>query len=277
MFNCYKRRKHENPKESKAILAGINYRQSDKNMQLNGCVNDALNMRSMLLKQYNFREQDIILLVDEEHEASNGFPTKDAILSSLKDAVSKSRSLESIWFHYSGHGASMKDTSGDEIDGKDEYLIPCDVYQNGIIIDDDMFKILNESKCPVFLTIDCCHSGSACDLTYSFSIINNQYVSRRVEHRRKMKNMNVYMLSGCRDNQTSADAQFMNPDGNGTTAEGAFTKGLIESLKANNYNVSLFKLFLDVTNFLKQCEFPQRTVFSSSNPFPQLSLQSKQW
>ena len=275
MFNCYKRRKSKTRKESKAILAGINYRQSHKSMQLNGCVNDALNMRTMLLEQYNFRKQDITLLVDEEHQASQGFPTKDAILSSLKDTVAKSRQLESIWFHYSGHGASMKDTSGDELDGKDEYLIPCDVYQNGIILDDEMFEILNEAKCPVFLTIDCCHSGSACDLTYSFSIVNNEFINRRVEHRQKMKNMNIHMLSGCQDDQTSADAEFVNPDGKGTTAEGAFTKGLIEALKARNYNVSLFQLFRDVTDFLTQCEFPQRTVFSSSNPFPRMSLQKK--
>lgn len=271
----FKQTNPQNRKESRAILAGINYRQSHKSMQLNGCVNDALNMRTMLLEQYNFREQDITLLVDEEHEASHGFPTKNAILSSLKDAVTKSRQLESIWFHYSGHGASMKDTSGDELDGKDEYLIPCDVYQNGIIVDDDMFEILNEAKCPVFLTIDCCHSGSACDLTYSFSIINNQFINRRVEHRQKMKNLNIHMLSGCRDDQTSADAQFVNADGNGTTAEGAFTKGLIEALKARNYSVSLFQLFRDVTDFLKQCEFTQRTIFSSSNSFPRMSLQKK--
>ncbi|CAN0121474.1 unnamed protein product [Ectocarpus fasciculatus] len=72
--------------------------------------------------------------------------------------------------HYSGHGGSVKDTSGDEADNMDETLVPVDYKSSGQITDDEILKelvmVLPEG---VTLTVvmDCCHSGSILDLPYA--------------------------------------------------------------------------------------------------------------
>ena len=40
--------------------------------------------------------------------------------------------------HYSGHGVSVQDHSGDESDGQDEALVPTDFATKGVIIDDEL-------------------------------------------------------------------------------------------------------------------------------------------
>ncbi len=64
-------------------------------------------------------------------------------------------------------GGQIKDTSGDELDGLDECLIPSDYQQKGVIIDDDWnYRLFARLPNGVHLTVvfDCCHSGSGMDL-----------------------------------------------------------------------------------------------------------------
>lgn len=49
--------------KKKALLIGCNY--PGTKAQLNGCVNDALNMKKMLMDQYGFQEADITLMLDK--------------------------------------------------------------------------------------------------------------------------------------------------------------------------------------------------------------------
>ncbi|KAK8834639.1 hypothetical protein M9Y10_010728 [Tritrichomonas musculus] len=66
--------------------------------------------------------------------------------------------------YYTGHGASVKDTSGDEDDGYDEAL----VFDDDFIVDDELANVLanseKKSTSKVLLLNDCCHSGSIYDL-----------------------------------------------------------------------------------------------------------------
>ena len=271
----------KNGNTNKAILIGINYTASAKDTQLNGCVNDALNMYSILEKHYGFKDDNITLLLDGDFSVPDIkpeviknalLPTKKNILSSLRKLMRDSKGCDSIWIHYSGHGGSIEDRNGDELDGMDEFLFPCDYEKSpgNIILDDQLYNIVNNAKCKVFITMDCCHSGTVCDLTYSFSLQNNR-ITRRQERKKKMQNNQVYMLSGCRDDQTSADAGFMI---NGKERfEGAFTRGILECLQIRNYRISLFQLLVDLHSFFKTVGFDQRTVLSSSNPNPYIYLQ----
>lgn len=255
---------HNNKQKSKAVLIGINYR-DDEQLRLRGCINDIMYMEEMLENAYGMKKEDMDILVDD---GSNHYkmPTKNNIIEALQKAVDKSDGLRDLWIHYSGHGSYTKDTNGDELDGRDEYLVPCDVRQNGGILDDQLFEILNQSKCPVFLTIDCCHSGSVFDLTYSFQFAGQNRIKRTIEKRELMKNEHIYMLSGCRDNQTSDDVKYKND------YEGAFTRALIDVLKHYKYNHSLFGLYKDILYVLQQRGHTQRTLLSSSNPFPTFRL-----
>ena len=52
---------------------------------------------------------------------------------------------KTLFFHYSGHGSYIKDENGDEVDGKDECLCPIDYAYSGMIIDDEIKGILQNS------------------------------------------------------------------------------------------------------------------------------------
>ncbi len=49
--------------------------------------------------------------------------------------------------HYSGHGGSAKDKTGDEDDGKDETMIPVDYKTSGQIKDDEILKEVRNTRC----------------------------------------------------------------------------------------------------------------------------------
>ncbi|PWU91912.1 putative metacaspase [Trypanosoma cruzi] len=94
----------------------------------------------------------------------------------------------------------------------DQCLAPVDFSTNGCILDNDIFRILL-SGLPqgVRLTVvfDCCHSGSMLDLPYTF--VGSRSLSRSVAgHMQRIRKGNdcagdVLMISGCADEQTSAD------------------------------------------------------------------------
>lgn len=72
----------------------------------------------------------------------------------------------------SGHGGQQRATEGDEEDGYDETIYPLDHKTAGIIVDNDMNRILVQPLprgCRLTAIFDCCHSGSALDLPYMYS------------------------------------------------------------------------------------------------------------
>jgi metacaspase-1 len=90
----------------------------------------------------------------------------------LQWLIAGAQSGDSLFFHYSGHGATQADVSPDtdEADGQDETIVPVDYQKAGMIVDDEIFDLL-VAPLPkgVRLTavMDCCHSGSVFDLPYT--------------------------------------------------------------------------------------------------------------
>ena len=71
-------------------------------------------------------------------------------------------------------------------------------------------------------------------------------------------NGNVFMISGCTDNQTSADAVFNNKP------NGAMTWSLLESLKQPQ-NINWREIVKSMRNLLKRSNFSQIPQFSSGS------------
>merc|ERR1712063_186934 len=102
-----------------------------------------------------------------------GMAVKAEILEGCKWLVAGAKSGDSLFFHYSGHGVQVKDTSGDEEeDGFDEAICPADFRASGVIVDDDLHEIMVKNLPEgVKLTalMDCCHSGTGMDLAYIYA------------------------------------------------------------------------------------------------------------
>jgi len=185
----------------KALLVGINYIGTDN--ALNGCINDIENMTEVLKQEFGYKDTDITIITDN----TNMKPTRSNIMKELLNLILSD--APDLYFHYSGHGSQVKDVSGDEADKMDECLVPIDYDINGMILDDELkglLQCLNSDK-KLTMVLDCCHSGTGVDLAYNvyeragkLSLLNDPDIKTNNTRGR------VICISGCKDNQTSADA-----------------------------------------------------------------------
>lgn len=248
--------------EKYALLIGCNYLQTPES-QLYGCINDIQNMSKMLITNMGFKLQNITMLRDDISN-NNMIPTKNVILRELNNIIQKSATAAEIWIHYSGHGSQVVDQNYDETSGYDSCIVPADYPTAGFIIDDDLLKIISQSKCPTMILSDSCHSGTVCDLPYSIEYLNGSTFKYTKNNIAAILNPNIVMFSGCKDVQTSADFY----DGQHNQSEGAFTDSFLRALKTNNYNAKLTKIYVDVLTWLKQNGFSQKPILSSSTSIP---------
>jgi hypothetical protein len=89
-----------------AMLVGINKYPGNA---LNGCVNDVTNLREMLVKNFGFSADNILLLTDEQ-------ATRADILARLDEFASKLKRDDLFVFAYSGHGTLFPDAYSEEQD-----------------------------------------------------------------------------------------------------------------------------------------------------------------
>ncbi|ORX80763.1 peptidase C14 [Anaeromyces robustus] len=152
--------------KKKGVFIGINYVNSKH--KLMGCVSDAINISELFKNKFGFK--DIMVLTDESKDEKQK-PTHNNITNAMKWLVKDAKAGDSLIFHFSGHGARVKDNNGDEMDGFDESIIPCDFGSKGRIIDDKIHQLLVEplpKGCKLTAIFDCCHSGTIMDLPYTY-------------------------------------------------------------------------------------------------------------
>lgn len=158
------------PARKFALLVGISKYQRKGVPGEWGNLNTGLELKllqEVLTEKFKFDPADIAVLRDEK-------ATRAGILSALRDLAARAGKGDVVFFHYSGHGNSIPDDSGDEIDGMDEALVPFDYvstkglakdYLSNNIRDDEIGKILDELKkkepASVTVSLDSCYSGTA--------------------------------------------------------------------------------------------------------------------
>ena len=180
----------------KALLIGINY--VGTGHELGGCWNDVKNASAFLGgRGYTITQ----MMTDEPHnKGTHNEPTCANIRRALAVFASDASAGDKLFFHYSGHGGSVRDRGGDESDRLDECIYPCD---GGQIIDDDLYTLLCASLpqgVTLFAVLDCCHSGSGLDLPW-------RYLpgGRKIKESKNTLSADVFSISGCKDDQTSGD------------------------------------------------------------------------
>ena len=244
----------------RALLIGANYVNTPSS-RLYGCIQDILNVQTMLITQYGYKPENITVLRDD---IPYSMPVKTTILNALKKIIASSSDSSEIWIHYSGHGTQIADTNGDEQDKLDECIVPCDYLVSGYISDDILFDIIRQSTCRTLLFFDSCHSGSVCDLQYSINYTAGGFTKTQNNNKAIVSNPNVLLMSGCRDEQTSADTF----DTASQKAVGAFTTALINTLKGMNYQGDVMTVYNGVCSDLLRNGYKQVSVLSSSVSAP---------
>jgi hypothetical protein len=232
--------------EKKALLIGINYTGTQN--ELFGCINDVNCIKERITEEgFN----NISIMTD----ITSLKATKNNILNEFKNLLVNSQTGDLLFFLYSGHGSYTLDRNNDETTGYDQLIVPCDF---NAIVDDELKSIIQENLKPnvtLFAMFDSCFSGSVLDLRYQYmdSLNYDNYTENIKETETKG---DVFMISGCSDYQTSADA-FIN-----NKANGAMTWSLLEALKQKP-NCSWRELVKSMRNLLKTSEFDQIPQFAS--------------
>ena len=266
--------------KTQALLVGINDYKGINDLQ--GCINDVTNVRSVLKTFFGFTNNEIRVLTDSR-------ATKDNILLRLENMVKSAEKGDYLIFHFSGHGSQIRDREGDELaDRMDEIICPYDMnWDDGFISDDTLRDILTHLKKGVRMEIllDSCHSGTGTReiMPFNFSargpqdIIKNRYLTPPVdiecrylgdEDNMKPANsfrtdkeiiLNHILWAGCKDNQTSADALI---DGH---YNGAFSYYFCKHIRDSSGKISRAELHTRIKNSLK---------FNSYSQVPQLECQA---
>jgi metacaspase-1 len=260
----------------KALLIGINdYAPVGAGgPDLRGCVNDVRDMANTL---------SVLGIVPANpatmHIVTNARATRAAIINGFKWLIDGTKKGDVLVFYYSGHGSQVADTSGDELDRKDETICPHDYATAGMIKDDDFRVLLAGLPAGVNLDIilDSCHSGTG---TRELAIMETAPKELSVTYRYVeppidwgffldatpalptrgilmpggtggardaviVPGLNHVLWAGCRDNQTSGEGLI-----NGVV-RGFFTYHFCKVLRGAGVSITRRRLDAQVTANLK--------------------------
>jgi hypothetical protein len=257
----------------RALLIGCNYAQVP-GCTLQGCINDVVNMKTMLTTRMGYDPANVVVLRDDAAASPASTPTRANILKALNALVSASAGCSEIWIHYSGHGSKVRDTNRDEASGYDSVICPTDFQQSGFITDDLLLTYLAKVKCPCVILMDSCFSGTVCDLPWSHEFISGATFRRTKNNTAALSNPNIFMMSGSKDNQTSADIYESagNGDKGASEFEGAFTDAFLKCLAVDRYKASIGRMMQSVCLWLSSRGYGQTPIFSSSSPTPAYTI-----
>lgn len=240
----------------KALLVGINYEGTP--YQLYGCINDVENIKNVLTKYYNYPIENIQLLTDNTAKK----PTRQTIIDEFTKLLRNANNGDNCCFVYSGHGTGDVDISGDEPDRQDELIFPLNTNTlDDCIRDDELNKIIQDNLKPgvsLFALFDCCLSGSILDLKY------NQIDQINPTANGKDTVSLVWMISGCKDNQTSADT-YVEINNQGIYS-GAMTYAFLKTIQEKGNTISYKILLENMRTILKNENYTQIPQLSSGIP-----------
>lgn len=262
----------------KAVLIGINY--NGTSARLNGCIQDTQNVRDILISNFGYKPENILMINDY----SKIKPTKDNIIKACFEMLQgqANNDTDQFFFQYSGHGSQITDLNGDEKDNKDEVVVPVDYSTAGVISDDLLFELLVKplkSHQKLFCLIDACNSGTMLDLKYNIKT-KTEPIRRITSKNYNYKDWSarllvdigkkyspkgqVMMISGCQDHEFSNDVRIDNQ------YQGMMTYCFIDALKDNNYKIKLKYLIKDINCLLDLHGFKKQNSQFSCNNFPVL-------
>jgi hypothetical protein len=250
----------------RALLIGIN---QYPGQPLNGCVNDITDMADYLVSAHGFASADIRLLTD-------GRATADGIRERIKWLVGGAQAGDTLLLHYSGHGTlfPIRDAAGD-VTAVHGAICPVDFdwTEPHAIFEDELRNLIDLAPTGVeFIFVsDSCHSGSLTRAILPYQVREltpPEDIRWRLQTARELgivpQLLEVHdrcgLISGCRQDQTSADALI------GGRYNGALTYYLLQSLKAGDDRLALTTLVSNVRSRLSTAAYDQEPQLHGPDP-----------
>jgi metacaspase-1 len=220
--------------------------------------------------------------------------TSSAILEELAQAVTDLGDGDIFLLTYSGHGGQVPDSNGDEPDRMDETWVSYDRQ----IVDDELYAAFGTFATGVRIAVlsDSCHSGSVVKAVLDAvqpdalsaaldsqdspaslmkampaDVCERDYQSRKADYDRIQQQVkafdktdigaSVLLISGCQDNQTSADGD----------RNGLFTQTLRQVWHDGKFKGSYKKFSKDIVAKMPPWQTPN--YFTAGTPSPAFERQ----
>lgn len=247
---------------NRALCVGIN-KYGGRIRSLEGCVNDATAVAELLKKHYDFPQQNVTVMIDEQATSMN-------IQLWLRNMIDNAAPGDSLVYYHSGHGMQLRSLSDiGEVDGLDEVLCTYDIEflpEMMMLKDDMIYEICKDVKDGVSLTLifDTCHSGDMSRDIYTVSksiVPPPAYLPNEEEQKRlnEMRNRGIkklgsrmeeegkaILMAACGEDESAQESVF-----NGAS-RGAFTFFLNKALKEGNWKLSYMDAIDRVTDMIKE-------------------------
>ncbi|HKO97286.1 MAG TPA: caspase family protein [Pyrinomonadaceae bacterium] len=242
----------------KALCVGVNDYPFGEANDLRGCVNDANDWAALLKNHFDFTDVKQLL---------NGDATSANIMAGLKDLLKGAKAGDVLVFTNASHGTYLADADQDE-PKFDEAICPYDC-DSKLIIDDDLRLLFADLPKDVRLTIvsDSCHSGSVTRKKPGEEYRRARKLSPELWGRKELdpqklravrsvekypeSGMKEILLSGCKSNQTSADAYIADD------YHGAMSYYAIDVIKAADYKLTYADLHESLVSTLEDENYEQ--------------------
>lgn len=275
-----------------ALCIGIN--SYGNGADLAGCVNDALDWTAALRGRGA-----------QAHNLTDAAATGSAIRELMAEMIRTLRRGQTGVITFSGHGTWVPDLDGDEKDRRDEAICPVDVWDSGVITDDELFDIFAARPYGsrlIFIS-DSCHSGTinrlAPPLLYHIVDrkdtgegwdVDNRPVrlarflapSAFLESRQlsgigaqiivpSASRTSALTLTGCADIEYSYDAWFP-LQGGGQRANGAFTRVALDTLRTMPSITTYRDWWREIRRTLPSVDYPQTPQLQGTSDQKRWSL-----
>ncbi|KAJ8586397.1 hypothetical protein M405DRAFT_823459 [Rhizopogon salebrosus TDB-379] len=130
---------------------------------------DAQELKELLINQYDYAEDDIIMLLDDRKLHRSFWPSDVNIFKKINWLVEDAGEHDRLMFYYSGHGGQTTCHHYSEVDGQDEVIYG---YNGRTIVDDTLKRrlvdpVLEAKGCHLFALFDCSHSETILDLKHN--------------------------------------------------------------------------------------------------------------
>ena len=136
-----------------------------------------------------------------------------------------------------------------------------DYEDKGVITDDSLGALISRisTRTRVSVLMDCCHSGTCLDLPYRY--VGHRTIDACSRSKYRVYHPQTVMISGCMDEQTSADAFDQNRD----EYTGAMTSAFLDALKIEpSLAHDTFALVVTMRALLNERRMPQIPQLCSS-------------
>ncbi|WIA30183.1 hypothetical protein OEZ86_000275 [Tetradesmus obliquus] len=214
----------------KALLIGCAY--PGTSQALNGCINDVQCIEYCLKHRFGFVQPGSIVVLRDDQRSKDHVSTRANIVRGIQWLMQDQRPGDSLFFHFSGHGSQQADTTGDELDGQDETILPTDFNSAGVIVDDELNAMMVRPLAPgvtLHALIDACHSGTAMDLPYRAKQGSDGRFAWKLKTRivKGTSGGTAFQFGACKDSQVAADTNSMS----GSAYTGAATYSFIDAVE----------------------------------------------